>query len=332
MFQKKAISLFIALLLLSTPTFSQTFSDINQLPWAQSAIENLYLNGFINGYPDGTFKPSGTISRAEVVKIFNRINDFSEETDKVFTDVNSSHWAYKEIRIAVKAGIIQGFPDGSFRPDTPITREQLAVMINNLYHLENKVMSKPLKDLSSLSSWAVQAVINVLSNDLMRLNNDGSFGGKSNALRADSAFALNNVVIKELITKSEYATNPLTVPKPPTVDNGNNTGATGSTPVVNLSATAFRVVDRLSNSVKPLMITEKQIQITNLLIDAIGSYANDLSYNPDLKIAEVNTIKETMIKDEKEYMSEVIIANVAGIDLIHLNEVFKLVDLSKYYK
>ncbi len=74
--------------------------------WAEAAINQAYANGRINGYPDGTFRPNNHITRAEAVKVLNKLYDRSVNLTGLrdvltnivpFNDVNASHWAYYEI-------------------------------------------------------------------------------------------------------------------------------------------------------------------------------------------------------------------------------------------
>lgn len=64
--------------------------------------------GFINGYEDGTFKPDNSMTRAEFVKIVNKVFGFTEKGTESFSDVNKEDWYYSDICIAVKVGYING--------------------------------------------------------------------------------------------------------------------------------------------------------------------------------------------------------------------------------
>jgi len=108
-----------------------SFAAANDLEghWSQSVVENWLNQGMIKGYPDGSFKPDKTITRAEFMAIVNKAFNLTEETDISFTDVKASDWYYKTIRLAKAAGYINGYPDGSMKPNSPVTRQEAAVML-----------------------------------------------------------------------------------------------------------------------------------------------------------------------------------------------------------
>lgn len=131
---KKTISLVAALVMLCTSIFSNTvfaaFSDVDDKNQYSKAITTMSKLGVINGYEDGSFKPDGSITRAEFTKIIVvtlGLGDLQTEP-KEFDDV-SSHWGKYYIKTAYDQGIINGFGDGSFRPDETVTYEQALKMI-----------------------------------------------------------------------------------------------------------------------------------------------------------------------------------------------------------
>ncbi|MCX6328280.1 MAG: S-layer homology domain-containing protein [Bacteroidia bacterium] len=89
-----------------------------------------YHQNFFSGYPDKTFKPERPISRAEVAssvgRAFSRLSGLQPvyPSTPTFSDTDSSHWAYGAIEAIAKAGIILGYPDGTFKPDQNITRAE----------------------------------------------------------------------------------------------------------------------------------------------------------------------------------------------------------------
>lgn len=97
--------------------------------WAQKEIATLTEAGILNGYQDGAFRPNAPITRAEFAAIASRF-DKLEEGSQQFDDVSPSHWAYQVIASAAKKGWVNGYEDGTFRPDNNITRSE-AVKITN---------------------------------------------------------------------------------------------------------------------------------------------------------------------------------------------------------
>ncbi|MEM3433258.1 MAG: S-layer homology domain-containing protein [Candidatus Methanomethyliaceae archaeon] len=109
---------------------SSHFSDV-QGHWASSYIERAYEKGILTGYPDGTFKPDQRITRAEISAIIYRFLKLSppEQTNISFLDLTPSHWAFGFIERIKERGIITGYPDNTFRPDSFSTRAEAVVMI-----------------------------------------------------------------------------------------------------------------------------------------------------------------------------------------------------------
>lgn len=122
---KRIISLILTLLMLLSvvPTvFAADFSDFGSSHWAYKYVNVLVNDGTINGYADGTFRPEGTVTRAEFVKM---IGNGPELKTGDFDDVAPSHWAYSYI---MTSGL-SALNDNMFMPDTPITRGDVAELL-----------------------------------------------------------------------------------------------------------------------------------------------------------------------------------------------------------
>lgn len=101
--------------------------------WANSAIQFAVQSNLIGGYPDGTFKPDKLVTRAEVSAILARFAGITpQKTNQSFYDVGSHHWAKDVISTMRAMNIINGYPDGSFKPEMPITRQELLFMLQRL--------------------------------------------------------------------------------------------------------------------------------------------------------------------------------------------------------
>ncbi|MBQ4517774.1 MAG: S-layer homology domain-containing protein [Clostridia bacterium] len=134
---KKLLSLLLAFAMVFTlavpATFAADFSDVPTNYQYYDAVQSLVARGIINGYEDGTFKPEATITRAEFAKMViyaigmgNLAQDSSVSTG--FPDVSSEHWAAGVIKIAYDLKIINGFDDGTFKPDENVTYDQALKM------------------------------------------------------------------------------------------------------------------------------------------------------------------------------------------------------------
>jgi hypothetical protein len=108
-----------------------SFSDVSLYEWFNNAVSTMANGAVLNGYPDGTFKPNANITRAEFATIAVRFFKDARAGEVSFTDIYG-HWAEENIRKAAAQGLINGYPDGTFRPDAPITRAEAMAIVNRV--------------------------------------------------------------------------------------------------------------------------------------------------------------------------------------------------------
>ncbi|MBZ0188145.1 MAG: S-layer homology domain-containing protein, partial [Candidatus Obscuribacterales bacterium] len=129
--------------------------------WAEKYIAILQQQGTIGGFPDGSFKPDNGITRAQFAAIAAKALNIPEAgRDAKFADLSKKHWAYKAISAVNDAGLVGGYPDGSFRPEDKITRTQAFVILSkalNNAKADPDVLSR-YKDGKSVAIWAVPSV------------------------------------------------------------------------------------------------------------------------------------------------------------------------------
>lgn len=106
------------------------FSDVPAGAWYEEVVGSLAAAGLLSGYPDGSFGPMNCISRAEYVTIFTRCFE-PREADLPFTDVEG-HWAREQLATAVSYGWLNGYADGTVRPNAPITRAEAVAIANRV--------------------------------------------------------------------------------------------------------------------------------------------------------------------------------------------------------
>jgi len=111
--------------------YSNNFSDVSKGTWYNTAISTMAALGIVNGYPDGSFRPNSTITRAEFATIAARFACNANATGAAFTDI-AGHWAADYILIAANNGWVQGYEDGTFRPNRPITRAEAISLTNRV--------------------------------------------------------------------------------------------------------------------------------------------------------------------------------------------------------
>ena len=110
---------------------SRVFPDISG-HWAQKELEKLSKIGILKGFPDGLFKPDLDITRAQFAKVITIALRIPELKPVVptFPDVPANHWAFGYIEAAAGRGLLTGFPDGTFRPEDPVSKPQIAKIIS----------------------------------------------------------------------------------------------------------------------------------------------------------------------------------------------------------
>jgi competence protein ComEC len=132
----------VSILLSSIPGFSKaasTFSDVGQTYRFANEIVFLTEKGIITGFPDDSFRPSNTVTRAQAAIMIGRavgLNGDQRDTD--FHDVDSSVIASGYIDSAVSKGIITGFNDNTYRPNEPVTRGQMAIFLSRAFNLSEE--------------------------------------------------------------------------------------------------------------------------------------------------------------------------------------------------
>ena len=110
------------------------FPDVMLHNWFNNAVSTMANAGVFIGRPDGTFAPDATITRAEMAAAIVRFMDVAgvNGTKIAFSDI-AGHWAADYINAAAENGWIFGYPDGTFRPDQPIARAEVAAMVNRIF-------------------------------------------------------------------------------------------------------------------------------------------------------------------------------------------------------
>ena len=159
--------------------------------WAENAIQLAMDEDWVA--KSNTFRPNDPITRAEFVKVFNRVFGLSNKSGKVFNDT-INHWAKDEIDIAVTNGVCSGKSLVEFKPNDFLTREEAAVMISNYKKIadENYDKLNNYKDKDQVSIWAKSSVEGVIEKGYMGAG--GSyFNPKGKITRAEAVVALSRV-------------------------------------------------------------------------------------------------------------------------------------------
>ena len=160
--------------------------------WAVGTINKWINMGYIKGYPDGSFKPDNSITRAELVVLVNKAFNFNSKSNIYFTDLSPSYWGYGEIQKGVAAGYIKGDSIGTFRPDSPVTRQEAAVIMAQVRNLGGNVSgASKYSDYYNIADWA-KGYVGAASNEgVLSGFPDGSFKPSNVMTRAEAVTALN---------------------------------------------------------------------------------------------------------------------------------------------
>ncbi len=160
--------------------------------WAESNIKQAMEDGWID--KSNIFRPNDSITRAEFVKIVNRKFGFKDTEDITFTDVDENSWYYNEVKIAVKAGYINGNGDNTFSPNKPITREEVAVIVTSIMNNKQENLEKifQYEDYAMISPWATSSFEGVVSNGYMGVS-ETHLRPKDKITRSESIVTLQRV-------------------------------------------------------------------------------------------------------------------------------------------
>lgn len=112
--------------------YNHNFKDLSNTRWSATAISYMNELGLIKGYPDGTFKPEKSITRAEFAAMATRFANLFGGGLQGFVDVPYTHWANDVISKAASAGWVSGYPDGTFKPENKITRAEVVSITNRM--------------------------------------------------------------------------------------------------------------------------------------------------------------------------------------------------------
>lgn len=109
------------------------FPDVDLNRWSVADIEYMAKYNVIEGYPDGEFKPSRNLSRAEFAALIRRFAGLEQsDAENIFPDLTDNHWAYEDIMALYGAGMLSGYEDGTIRPENEITRAEVMKVVNLL--------------------------------------------------------------------------------------------------------------------------------------------------------------------------------------------------------
>jgi len=196
-FTATALSVIVSTVPVAVWAQTGNFTDITGY-WAEQYVRGLAERQIIGGFPDNTFKPTAPITRAQfaaiVVRAFNLIPTGG---GTAFVDVPNNYWASGAIRAVSNAGLVTGFPDGTFRPEQQITRAQALVVLTKVLGtraVPNPAALERYSDRQAVPDWALDS--------LSRAANAGIIVNFPNA----NVIAPNNVATRGEVAALIYQT------------------------------------------------------------------------------------------------------------------------------
>lgn len=209
---KRYLLLLISLLLLlslAQPATASVLPDVID-HWAENKVRHLVELGAIEGYPDGTFQPEDTITRAEFSAVICRalgLDELDEMEWGTFQDVEG-HWGEEWIESLVSEGIIDSNIYGtSYKPDEPITRQEISMMTVRIFEPDSNGSGEediPFKDVDKVGTEFYEYVAQAYHREIITGYPDNTFKPEGSATRAEAAvMAVRSLEIFELKEKEE---------------------------------------------------------------------------------------------------------------------------------
>jgi hypothetical protein len=169
----KNTSIIVTLFLVLSTSQALAFSD-TQNYWAKDCVQQLGERKLLTGYPDGSFRPNATVTRAEAaVLMLNAFPDAAVKRSAVtFRDVPNNYWALKAISTAYQKGFFSGYPGGLFQPNQPIPRGQIIGVIaggKNYNSVSNPVdkLQQYFTDAKEIPSYAQNSLAAATINSIV---------------------------------------------------------------------------------------------------------------------------------------------------------------------
>ena len=192
---KKLLSLALcAALALALCVPAAAFSDVSPEKWYAPAADYCEQNGLMNGFPDGSFRPEETVSRAQLVTTLWRLAGEPEtapQEEQAFSDVSEGAWYAAAVRWAKAAGITDGTGGGRFSPNQPLTREMLVTFFYR-FAGQPAAAGEDFADQDKISDWAAAAARWANGAGVMNGVGENRFAPRTAASRAALAQTLMN--------------------------------------------------------------------------------------------------------------------------------------------
>lgn len=177
---------------------ADVFSDVATDAWYADAVSYCQQNGLMSGTSATTFAPESELSRAMLVTILHRAAGTPSVTgSSAFSDVENGAWYSNAVAWVAQNSIVNGYGNGLFGTNDPITREQLITILWNYGGSNTSTSTPTFTDMNLASTWATSAISWGNEKGIVNTKDGNRFDPKSNAIRAEAAYML-----KQLLTAS----------------------------------------------------------------------------------------------------------------------------------
>ncbi|PZD95285.1 hypothetical protein DNH61_12080 [Paenibacillus sambharensis] len=169
--------------------------------WAEAALREWTGYGVVQGYENGSLQPDRLISRAELAAMLHRVfgYDGGGAGSAAFTDTADQAWYGPALEAVFKAGVITGYGDGTFKPQNPVSRQDVAVMLSRAFQLVNDSASlkanvlESFEDAASIGSYSAPALKAMITSGVMQGYPDGTLRPKQPLTRGEAVVLLDRL-------------------------------------------------------------------------------------------------------------------------------------------
>jgi hypothetical protein len=323
--KKTMLLLLLVIIFIAMPITAYAEGKDYEGHWAESTIKGWVDKGYITGYPDGSFRPEGQVTRAEFVKLANKLYGYTEISEVTFEDVKQNDWYYAEVQKSLASGYIKGISENIFAPNDCLTREQAAVIAAKITGLEIKSENaQDFADNSQISGWA-KDYVNAAANAqlLIGYSEDKTFKPQNHITRAEAVVLLDRMskTTKYDLTVTEPGTiienktyENVHISK--TVGNGNVTlknvkitgellveGGGENSVIIQDSTINKLIIDKEDGKLRILLQGKTEVDLTSILSgvkleqqDLTGSGFNSVIIDENAQSSDVVTISANINK------------------------------------
>ena len=171
----------------------EKYMDLENVNFANDAIEFVKEKGWIKGRSENIFAPNEYLTRGEAATIIARVLnlDIIDGYETLYADTNY-HWAKTSINVLTKTGLMEGYPDKTFKPDTFIKREEIAKILSLLKYNYKRDEEVTFNDVD-INRWSYKYIMDLAKKGILVGYEDGNFKPENNITRAEIAVILERM-------------------------------------------------------------------------------------------------------------------------------------------